>query len=312
MTSSHSFALSCLPAGLTVFERGWLSSNNILIKGKNNSCLIDTGYGSHQDQTLQLVQASLQEKNLDLIVNTHLHSDHCGGNAILQKHYPQVKTYIPQAYAQAVSTWDENLLSFASTGQLCYPFRFDEVLTPGQEILLGDWVWQVHAAPGHDPDSVILFEPVSRCLISADALWQHGFGVVFPELVNTPAFELVGETIDLIEKLDPRVVIPGHGTIFTDVTEAIARARERLKVFQQHPIKHTKHAAKVLLKFKLMELKQISIQDFMDWAVQTQLIQIIVKQEADSIATSQIVQGFLAQLADAKVIKLDEHFIYDL
>ena len=34
---------------------------------------------------------------------------------------------------------------------------------------------------GHDPHSVILFEPQDRILISADALWEAGFGVIFPD-----------------------------------------------------------------------------------------------------------------------------------
>jgi glyoxylase-like metal-dependent hydrolase (beta-lactamase superfamily II) len=29
--------------------------------------------------------------------------------------------------------------------------------------MLGSRPWQVHAAPGHDPHSVILFEPERRC-----------------------------------------------------------------------------------------------------------------------------------------------------
>jgi glyoxylase-like metal-dependent hydrolase (beta-lactamase superfamily II) len=186
------------------------------------------------------------------------------------------------------------------------------VLLAGQELQLGDLTWQIHAAPGHDPDSVILFEPQSRCLISADALWQHGFGVVFPELVDTPAFELVGQTLDLIEKLNPVVVIPGHGQVFSDVADSLIRARERLAVFQKYPIKHTSHAAKVLLKFKLMELKKIAIAEFVDWAIQTQLIQTIIKQSTEEKKPTELVNEFLAQLSKANVIKVEDSFIYDV
>ncbi len=159
---------------------------------------------------------------------------------------------------------------------------------------------------------MILFEPQSKCLISADALWQHGFGVVFPELVNTPAFELVGNTLELIEKLNPTVVIPGHGQVFSDVSDALTRARERLAVFQKYPIKHTSHAAKVLLKFKLMELKKIAIDEFVDWAVQTQLIQTIIKQTAEVKDSSVLVKEFLAQLCKANVIRIEDSYIYDV
>ena len=70
--------------GLQVFERGWLSANNILLTDADSSTLIDSGYVTHQDQTLLLLQNALGTKPLDRLVNTHLHSDHCGGNATLQ------------------------------------------------------------------------------------------------------------------------------------------------------------------------------------------------------------------------------------
>jgi glyoxylase-like metal-dependent hydrolase (beta-lactamase superfamily II) len=109
------------------------------------------------------------------------------------------------------------------------------LLLPGTEIRLGDRTWQVHAAPGHDTHSVILFEPAARILVSADALWERGFGVVFPELEGDDAFDELGETLDLIEALAPAIVIPGHGKVFTDVGAALAFARERLKGFIQQP-----------------------------------------------------------------------------
>jgi glyoxylase-like metal-dependent hydrolase (beta-lactamase superfamily II) len=38
----------------------------------------------------------------------------------------------------------------------------------------------VIAAPGHDPDSVMLLDRHHGVLIYADALRENGFGVVFP------------------------------------------------------------------------------------------------------------------------------------
>jgi glyoxylase-like metal-dependent hydrolase (beta-lactamase superfamily II) len=40
----------------------------------------------------------------------------------------------------------------------------------------------VLAAPGHDPHMVMLFNRERGILISADALWEHGFGAIFPEI----------------------------------------------------------------------------------------------------------------------------------
>lgn len=258
-----------LPDGVTVFERGWLSSNNILLEGPAGTALIDSGYGAHAPQTLALVQASLKDRPLGVLVNTHLHSDHCGGNAALQAAYPALRTLIPPGHAAQVQQWDAVALSYEPTGQTCPPFQMTAALQPGTELRLGGGMWQIHAAPGHDPHSVILFEPESRVLVSADALWERGFGVVFPELEGVDAFAEVGATIDLIESLDPAWVIPGHGPVFSGVSAAIANARARLDSFVTNPDKHIQYAVKVLLKFKLLEVQRLEHDALLAWALAT-------------------------------------------
>ena len=255
-----------LPAGVTVFERGWLSSNNILIQGAQHCTLIDSGYHTHAPQTLALVASALQGRALDLLVNTHLHSDHCGGNAALQGAYPAMQTRIPPGHAEQVRQWDPYALSYTPSGQHCPQFGFDSVLQPGTTVALGDGLWQVHAAPGHDPHSLVLFEPESRTLVSADALWERGFGVVFPALDGAQAFDEVADTLDLIEALQPAIVIPGHGTPFNAVDEAIAFARQRLSGFIADPLKHHRYAAKALFKFKLLEEQRIERAALTLWA----------------------------------------------
>lgn len=258
-----------LPEGMAVFERGWLSSNNILLTGRHATALIDSGYATHAAQTLALTQSALHGRPLDLLLNTHLHSDHCGGNAALQSAYPALQTHIPPGQSAHVRDWDPHALSYAPTGQICPTFGFDAVLVPGADIRLGDVLWQVHAAPGHDPHSVILFEPAARVLVSADALWERGFGVVFPELDGVDAFDAVSDTLDLIEALAPRIVIPGHGPVFVGVESALAFARQRLDGFAAQPLKHLTYGAKVLLKFKLLEAQSLALVDLMAWATAT-------------------------------------------
>jgi glyoxylase-like metal-dependent hydrolase (beta-lactamase superfamily II) len=257
-----------LPTGVTVIERGWLSANNILLQGADSATLVDSGYVTHQAQTLALVGQALNGRTLDLLVNTHLHSDHCGGNQALQAHYPALQTWIPPGLASAVQGWQEDALSYKPTGQNCPPFHFNGLLQPGSTHCWADMDWQVHAAPGHDPHSVILFAPEHRLLMSADALWQNGFGVVFPELVGVDAFDEVAQTLDLIERLNPATIIPGHGAVFTEVAPALTLARSKLESFAKNPEKHARYGAKVLLKFKLLEWGQISRADFDAWSTQ--------------------------------------------
>lgn len=258
---------SALPPGVQVFERGWLSANNVLLQDTHSATLVDSGYVTHQAQTLALVQHALQGRTLDQLANTHLHSDHCGGNQALQAHYLALKTWIPPGLSQAVQNWREDELSYQPTGQNCPAFAFTGLLQPGSTHRWADMDWQVHAAPGHDPHSVILFAPAHRLLMSADALWQNGFGVVFPELAGVAAFDEVAQTLDLIERLEPATIIPGHGAVFTEVAPALALARSKLEGFAQNPERHARYGTKVLLKFKLLEWGQISRAEFSDWAM---------------------------------------------
>ncbi len=256
-------------------ERGWLSSNNVLLHGTPDhpgAVLVDSAHVTHAEQTLALVQHALQGQVLREVVNTHLHSDHCGGNATLQRaHGCPVR--IPPGSFDAALAWDEDRLSYRATGQRCERFTPSARIEPGQTLHVGSRHWQVLAAPGHDPDSVILFEQQHGVLISADALWQNGFGVVFPELDGEQAFDDVARVLDLIETLDARLVIPGHGAAFTDVTDALARARKRLAGFRADPNRHTWHATKVLVKFHLLEERQQSLDALLQWFEAGPLVQ---------------------------------------
>jgi glyoxylase-like metal-dependent hydrolase (beta-lactamase superfamily II) len=112
---------------------------------------------------------------------------------------------------------------------------------------------------------VILFDPGEGVLISADALWENGFGVVFPELEGEAAFDEVAATLDLIDRLPVRVVIPGHGAPFVDVAGALQRARSRLDAFRAEPARHARHGIKVLIKYHLLEEQQQALPAFDAW-----------------------------------------------
>ncbi len=253
-------------AGITVFERGWLSSNNVLLRGDGGEAavLVDSGYWTHADQTVALLRGALGGERLGRIVNTHLHSDHCGGNAAISAVYG-CEIDVSSGEANAVDAWDEDRLTYKATGQHCPRFIRTGVLQAPGEVQLGRWPWRVISSPGHDPMSLALYQSDLKVLISADALWEDGFGVVFPELEGADAFDAVGTTLDSLETLDVKLVIPGHGLPFTDFRSALKRARTRLARFEADPSKHALHAAKVLVKFRLLETKEESIDGFRAW-----------------------------------------------
>lgn len=257
-----------------VLQRGWLSSNNVLLRGApgEGALLVDSGHALHAGQTVALLQHALASEPLREVVNTHLHSDHCGGNARLQAVFGATVA-VPAPLFDAVQRWDGTALSFESTGQQCERFTAQRRIAAGDMLAVGARRWHALATPGHDPDMLMLFDSQDGVLLSADALWEDGFGIVFPELVGEPAFEAVGASLDLIERLAPRTVVPGHGRPFTDLDQALARARSRLQAFAANPQRHARHAGKALLKYHLMEVSAEPLETTLRWLTDTPVMQ---------------------------------------
>jgi len=301
-----------LPNGVTFFERGWLSSNNVLIQDGEQAVLVDTGYWTHADQTASLVVSVLHNKPLTSIVNTHLHSDHCGGNSHLQHLFPGIKTYIPPGHASYVEEWDAKVLTFTPTGQHCPKFTKSGVLSNDDPLLSGDATWRVYSAPGHDPHSIILFNERDGVLISADALWENGFGVVFPEIEGLEAFDEVEATLQVIEQLNPKLVLPGHGAAFTDISGALKRARTRLTQFRTSPQKHALYAAKVLLKFKLLELQKIKFSDYSAWANSANYLHLLHTTYEKEISFDAWILDVCQGLEKSGVCAFEEEYIVNI
>jgi glyoxylase-like metal-dependent hydrolase (beta-lactamase superfamily II) len=300
-----------LPPGIEIYERGWLSANNIFHFGESDVSIVDTGYHTHSQMTLDLVNKALKKhglSSLNKVVNTHLHSDHCGGNAALQKHFG-CEVYIPAAEAPAVKDWNVDLLSYENLGQECPQFSHHGVLVPGQEILLGRYLWKILAAPGHDPHSVILYQAEHRILISADALWEEGFGVIFPELWGESGFEELAQTLDLIESLPIALVIPGHGKPFTDLAKSIETARSRLDYLASSPDRNSRHGAKVLLKYKLLEWRSKEIALVNEWILSTPALKDAAKHL--HLDMSEFSQWLVQALVKSGAAKVDGAYLID-
>jgi len=248
-----------LPPQIRVLERGWLSSNNILIHDAGGCALIDSGYVAHAAQTLQLLQRGLEGKPLARLINTHCHSDHMGGNAAVQRAYA-CRTSIPVGEASAIAAWDEAALMLGYSGQSAERFRYDDTLAAGDKLALGGLDWEALAAPGHDMHALMFYSRAERILISGDALWQNGFGLIFPELLGqSGGYAATRATLEAIARLDIATVIPGHGAPFGDAARALDTAFQRLDAYERDPTKLARHALKVMLSFSLMIQGRIAL-----------------------------------------------------
>jgi glyoxylase-like metal-dependent hydrolase (beta-lactamase superfamily II) len=295
---------------MRVLERGWVSSNNILLFDSDDSAtLIDTGYVAHSEQTLLLVRHALDGRKLARIINTHLHSDHCGGNALLKKTLgPTV--VIPPGHAEAVGRWDDAALGYSACGQACDRFVHDALIRPGERLMLAGDEWQAFSSPGHDPHSIVLWNSQNRTVISADALWQHGFGAIFPEVEGQSGFAEQRAILELIKELQPHLVIPGHGAPFTDVDQALARAFARLDALEASPVRNARNVIRTLIKFHLLIVQQVTMDDLIarcgGWRYAR-----IVNEQYFGLPFSELIRRTVGELAAGGALELREGIVFN-
>lgn len=251
-----------LPKTLLVLERGWLSANNILCFDGDNATLIDSGYVAHAEQTVALVGSALQGRQLKNLINTHSHSDHIGGNAALQAAF-NCEIIVPAGLHATIADWDQDALLLSPLGQQAARFQHDHLISAGCEIEMGELNWQALAVPGHDMEALAYYNPENRILISGDALWENGFGVIFPELLGEAnGLESARETLEMLSKLAVDTIIPGHGSPFVTVDAAFERAFRRLSHFENNIEQLAWHAIKVIVSFAMMEKRRLPLADF--------------------------------------------------
>ncbi|MCL4761283.1 MAG: MBL fold metallo-hydrolase [Burkholderiales bacterium] len=248
------------PPQLHVFVRDWLSANNVLLKSADGHVLVDTGYVRHVPLTLALLRTprGLGAEPLARIVNTHCHSDHMGGNAAIARAYG-CPVSVPLGEAAHVEAWDARALWLDYADQTAERFTPSDAIAPGERRVWGDLAWDAIAAPGHDMGALCFYNAEHRLLISGDALWEHGFGLVMPPEIEPQALPATRATLDRLASLDVRVVIPGHGEPFAGVAAALERAYRRVEAFEADPMRLARHALKVMLTFTLLDRRSLPL-----------------------------------------------------
>lgn len=251
-----------LPASLLVLERGWLSANNILFFDGDQATLVDSGYVTHAEQTVDLVYHALAGRRLARLINTHSHSDHIGGNAALKAAF-DCEIIVPAGLHAVIAEWDKDALLLSPLGQQSARFQHDRLIDANDEVEMGGLNWQALAVPGHDMEALAYYNPEKRILISGDALWENGFGVIFPELLGeADGLASAQETLEMLSRLPIDIVIPGHGKPFSTVDAAFERAFRRLGNFRSNIGQLAWHAIKVIVSFAMMEKRQLPKADF--------------------------------------------------
>jgi glyoxylase-like metal-dependent hydrolase (beta-lactamase superfamily II) len=149
-------------------EKNYVQSglNSLLIRTGKQTVLVETGMGNKLSERMvkfygqpakliaNLAAAGITPEDIDIVINTHLHFDHCGWNTIRDKAgkivptFPRAKYYAPEGewqYARRPSERDsisyipDNYDPLVASGQMT-------LLKGGEEIIPGI---SVQTFPGH-------------------------------------------------------------------------------------------------------------------------------------------------------------------
>jgi hydroxyacylglutathione hydrolase len=238
-------------SSITFFERKFPSANMILIKDQL-PILIDTGFGSDAQETEQLIkEAGVSPEELHLIVNTHYHSDHVGGNFYLQKNYG-VKIAAHKWDAHLINSCDPEACSAEWLEQPVEPYQVDLELSDNNEIHTGSRTFQVLYTPGHTLGHISLYEPEEEVFICGDLFHKHDVGWlnIFREGVSSIQRSL--ESLERVSKLPIRQAYSGHGPQIDEPLSSIDTARKRLEKWLKSPEKVSWHACKRIFAFTLI------------------------------------------------------------
>ncbi len=156
---------------------------------------------------------------------THSHWDHIADcHALLADHHIPVMVHRLDA-ENLVHPGSDGIPSWGPIESVAAPL----LLKDGEQLRLGQSVWNVVHTPGHSPGSVCFYNAEEGILLSGDTLFRGTMGnVSFP----TSSPSLMGQTLEKLASLPPATrVLPGHGLETTIEAECswMRREAERLR-----------------------------------------------------------------------------------
>ncbi|WP_369148813.1 MBL fold metallo-hydrolase [Streptomyces sp. R44] len=236
-----------LPSWATWWQRPFPDANTLLLQGRQPA-LVDSGFVGHARETTEWARA--RAGRIALVVNTHWHSDHVGGNALLQAQGAAVAAGAPEA--EAISRRDPGCCSAEYLDQPVAPYSVDVSLDDGQILRLGDTEWEVVRTPGHTPGHLALWQPEERLLVVGDALSDYDVGWVDLALDGPDAAATALASLQRMADLDPRVILPSHGPVPADTRAAFAAALRRGRRLVDDPDGAVWYGARRIFAFALM------------------------------------------------------------
>jgi hydroxyacylglutathione hydrolase len=213
---------------LFFIERGYLNGNHFAYRSEA-PVLIDTGYISDFEKTKTAIEElGVKIPDVRLIVNTHCHCDHIGGNRIVQGQ-SGCDIALHKIGKHFIDTKDDWATWWRYYHQEADFFECTQVLEDGDVIDIGPHQFQILYTPGHASDGIVLYNKKNKILISSDTLWENDLAVITIRVEGSTALFQMMESLERLESLDVGMVYPGHGAPFSDMKQAISKSKKRVE-----------------------------------------------------------------------------------
>ncbi len=186
--------------------------------------LVDAGTGMNFGSVRRnLAKFGLKPSDVELVINTHCHFDHAGGDRDFVEAGCEVA--IHELEAEPLRRGDRRVtLAEGFNGQLG-PIEVSRELREGDCIELGELALEVLHTPGHTAGSICLHERGRGLLFSGDTVFCGGVGRV--DLPTGDAAAMLRSLRKLIE-LEVHRLMPGHGPVAESFADKYIRAAYRL------------------------------------------------------------------------------------
>ena len=207
-----------------------------LILGKNKALLFDTGIGvdSISPVVKQLTKLPV------LVLNSHTHFDHIGGNYEFKNIFALKTSY---TLKHSKEGWDHDSIKEEVTkGSLClqrlpgfdtshysiHPFEISRFVKDADEIDLGERKLKIIAVPGHTMDAIALFDKKNGYLWTGDTFYE-GPIYLFADGTDLLAYE---KSIAILAKMAAQVkkVFPSHNNPISQPARLVELKNNFLKM----------------------------------------------------------------------------------
>ncbi|MGZ4910435.1 MAG: MBL fold metallo-hydrolase [Halobacteriota archaeon] len=204
------------------------SCNVYLIVGTYKTVMIDSGIdSSFGDLRDALSDIGFTPADVDLVVNTHEHFDHIGGN----KYFYRTAIIAAGRLAAAKITEKDEYVTMYSSFSADYRYTKPHLwFESGAFIDLENAKLEVINTPGHTSGCICIYEEYNKLLFSGDTVFAHGtLSAIAP---SGSAGDYV-HSMDVLNTKKIERLFPGHGSLSQtpskDIDCAVKNAKTRLQ-----------------------------------------------------------------------------------